>query len=238
MKVIDLDWTYENGVYSLKNEASKDDVIITKDCLVYGYPDYDEEKHQKTHYFLCPPVPGPHHKLRIIKGVIHFSTGWGNLRIIGKNIKSGNEMVERKFVSTKSDYDSYEVIAFDSLDEVNEYLNKREDKGDLEDHTFKKVYKISISQVYHKYIKKYDKWEVSWRTEIHAKNFLTLNDATTEKDYLMGQRQDNCHNTNVVYQRVNDNTVIMRYKDCKHYRTLSYSINEFYIDSGIEVKTY
>ena len=28
MKIIDLDWTYENGVYSLKNEASKDDVII------------------------------------------------------------------------------------------------------------------------------------------------------------------------------------------------------------------
>ena len=102
MKIIDLDWTYENGVYSLKNEASKDDVIITirENCLLYGYPNYDEEKRQKTHYFLCPPVPGPHHKLRIIKGVIHFSSRWGNLRIIGKNIKSGNEMVEHKFVST------------------------------------------------------------------------------------------------------------------------------------------
>ena len=54
MKIIDLDWTYENGVYSLKNEASKDDVIITEDCLVYGYPNYDEEKRQKTHYFLLP----------------------------------------------------------------------------------------------------------------------------------------------------------------------------------------
>ena len=46
MKVIDLDWIYENGVYSLKNEASKDDVIITKDFLAYGYPNYDEEKRQ------------------------------------------------------------------------------------------------------------------------------------------------------------------------------------------------
>jgi len=131
MKVIDLDWIYENSVYSLKNEASKDDVIITKDYLVYGYPNYDKEKHQKTHYFLCPPIRGPHHKLRIIKGVIHFSTGWGNLRIIGKNIKSGKEIIDDKFVSTKSDYDRYEAIAFDSLDEVNEYLNKREDKGNL-----------------------------------------------------------------------------------------------------------
>ena len=40
---------------------------------------------------------------------------------------------------------------------VVELLNKREDKGDLEDRTFKKVYKISVSQVYHKYIKKSDK---------------------------------------------------------------------------------
>ena len=99
MKIIDLDWTYENGVYSLKNEASKDDVIITGDCLVYGYPNYDEEKRQKTHYFLCPPVPGPHHKLRIIKGVIHFSSGWGNLRIIGKNIK----LIRKKFQLTQKE---------------------------------------------------------------------------------------------------------------------------------------
>ena len=65
-----------------------------------------------------------------------------------------------------------QTVNFDSLDEVHEYLNKREYKADLEDRTFKKVYKISISQVYHKYIKKNDKWEVSWRTEIHAKNFF------------------------------------------------------------------
>lgn len=130
MKVIDLHWVYKDGKYLFTNESTKDDVIINYDFITDS-KNYKEEEEQKNHFFLCPPIPGPHKKLRIIKGTLRFSVGYGNLRIYGKNIKSNKDVIEHRFVSTKSDYDHEEVIAFDTRDEVYEYLNSRDDKGNL-----------------------------------------------------------------------------------------------------------
>ena len=132
MKVIDLGWVYKDEKYLFIDESTKDEVIIHEDFSGDGV-NYKEQEKKKTHFFLCPPIPGPHKKLRIIKGALWFSTGWGNLRIHGKNIKSNKNVIESRFVSTKSDYDYEEAIAFDTLDEVYEYLNSRDDKGNLEE---------------------------------------------------------------------------------------------------------
>ena len=39
---------------------------------------------------------------------------------------------------------------------------------------------------------------------------------------------------NCIYEKVNDSTVILRYKDTKNFRTLSYVICPFYIDKEYE----
>ena len=238
MKVIDLHWVHKDGKYLFTDESAKDEVIIIQEDIPDGKENYKEQEKKKTHFFLCPPIPGPHKKLRIIKGVLQFSTGWGNLRIHGKNIKSNKDVVERQFVSTKSDYDYTETIAFDTLDEVYEYLDSRDDKGDLEDKPFKKVYCISVSHVYHQYIIRRDIWKTYWRTEIYPKKFLNRNEALQEFSRLMGQVPSKFENDDVTYERVNDNTVIMRYKNSKNFRTLSYSISEFTIDAEVDITAY